>query len=101
MSSRLDEIKAREAAATKGPWDGLISQFAIRARDSYICDGIRPGPDKEFITHARQDIPWLIERVEAFEKIVREYEEHCTSCGPTCTFCPTCRKARAALEKLK
>lgn len=40
------------------------------------------------------------ERDEAVQ-LVCDYELICHDCGPTCTFCPLCRKARAFLASLE
>ena len=115
--SRLDEIKARAEAATEGPWvecseypaDGLVSaplaeryrredegqgwssvydQWQIIRTDS----GYYPPNDADmaFIAHSREDIPWLIERVEQLEEVVQGVAEM-DPCGMTeageCGYC--------------
>ena len=44
----------------------------------------------EMLARQRQTIQSLV-------PIVREYEERCRECGPTCIYCPLCRKARTTL----
>ena len=66
--SRLDEIKARAEAATKGPWsfdwsEGEVPVFygqttKISGTFSVEANTIE---DAEFIAAAREDVPWLIE----------------------------------------
>ena len=66
--SRLDEIKARADAATKGPWsfdwsEGEVPVFygqttKISGTFSVEANTIE---DAEFIAAAREDVPWLIE----------------------------------------
>ena len=73
MSSRLDEIKARAEAATKGPWsdsagDGYGPFLAINSAGATVarCDyGPYEGSrDAEFVAHARSDVPALVAAVE-------------------------------------
>ena len=66
--SRIDEIKARAEAATKGPWsfdwsEGEVPVFygqttKISGTFSVEANTIE---DAEFIAAAREDVPWLIE----------------------------------------
>ena len=74
--SRLDEIKARADAATEGPWVRDMHSPDMSGRSGWYIRGPRklglrsmvlnsrmlPG-DAEFIEHAREDVPWLVERV--------------------------------------
>lgn len=71
--SRLDDIKAREAAATEGPW--FYRPLVLGAPSTTVMSGDRQvgyfsvgqaiPTDATFIAHARQDIPWLVERIDA------------------------------------
>ena len=68
--SRLDEIKARAEAATRGPWsfdwsEGEVPVFygqttKISGTFSVEANTIE---DAEFIAAAREDVPWLLERI--------------------------------------
>ncbi len=106
MQKRIDEIRARESAATLGPWifkpGGFIetaknvplgkayppTQF-IPYGDGYKCVAGRDGsemPNADFIAHAREDIPYLLDalaatmkRAEALERAVKEYAP-CLTC---------------------
>lgn len=73
----LEEIKAREQAATPGPWeyydngfDGLI----VGPQREHIAGGepaegrLEDCPDVQFIVHARTDIPALLAKVERLKK---------------------------------
>lgn len=74
--SRLDEIKARADAATEGPWVRDMHSPDMSGRSGWYIRGPRklglrsmvlnsrmlPG-DAEFIEHAREDVPWLLERI--------------------------------------
>ena len=79
--SRLDEIKARCAAATEGPWVRDMHSPDMSGRSGWYIRGPRklglrsmvlnsrmlPG-DAEFIEHAREDVPWLVDQVESLER---------------------------------
>lgn len=74
--NRLDEIKARADAATEGPWVRDMHSPDMSGRSGWYIRGPRklglrsmvlnsrmlPG-DAEFIEHAREDVPWLVERI--------------------------------------
>lgn len=79
--TRLEEIRKREAKATKGPWE--VREF--ENLKGWIERTIyQPGPsdfkdqDNEhdfiFIAHAREDIPWLISEVERLKGLIKEAE---------------------------
>ena len=83
MPDRLEEIKQRMAAATLGPWElreypgeaGLLSiwvgQFLIAGNESCLPPE-QERANMEFILHARQDIPYLIRRLEAAEALPKK-----------------------------
>lgn len=68
----IAEIKAREEAATEGPWShegsGNVYTGSILAISScggeYGCHETLPQDDAHFIAHARTDIPRLLDEVE-------------------------------------
>ena len=74
---RLDEIKARAAAATEGPWVNDSTEIGrpfpgTDTIDVWVAeschpngDGIDGEADAEFIAHARTDVPTLVAAVEA------------------------------------
>ena len=69
---RLAEIRAREQAASPGPWISLGNHLESGPGDYSLMwseDGapcaIAKDADCYFITHARQDIPDLLAEVEA------------------------------------
>lgn len=94
-TERLEEIKRREQAASKGPWardksDHTGSQVIARGNhvigwhhrhgrqiDSQVVN------DWEFMAHARQDVPDLVAEVERLKKVldqaisVSELGSHC------------------------
>ncbi|GAA2237574.1 hypothetical protein GCM10010401_07200 [Rarobacter faecitabidus] len=68
---RLDEIRAREQAATGGPWafhadsGAPLDADAVDAADgTEVCSYLLPA-NAEFIAHAREDIPRLLAAVDA------------------------------------
>jgi PAS domain-containing protein len=90
MTDRLEEIKARAAVATAGPWhlnkEGLGNGYdspTVYATDTdlryiAVCRDYlttTPTPNEanaSFISHARADIPWLVEQVESLRSCLRD-----------------------------
>jgi len=80
----VDGIETRAKAATAGPWvwtkvavEQSVTEYTLKGPDvlcRYWYDK-SPTVDAEFIAHARQDIPALIEYIEALEAIIRERDE--------------------------
>ena len=79
--SRLDEIKARCAAATEGPWVRDMHSPDMSGRSGWYIRGPRKlglrsmvlnsrmlSGDAEFIEAAREDVPWLVDQVESLER---------------------------------
>jgi len=74
--SRLDDIKARVAAATEEPWEYFPDGRTVCGGPTleYIAEmfGAMGHPthqaDARFIAHARADVPWLVQRVERLER---------------------------------
>ena len=69
---RIAEIRARVEAATPGPWevdDKYSDQFVVCELDEYVAVsastdadiGLDGRADAEFIAHARQDVPDLLD----------------------------------------
>lgn len=82
--NRLDEIREREKKATKGPW--VCAECAdpdITTEDgtwitNQVCSGADDDGDSghangQFIAHSRADIPYLLARLDAAERALREY----------------------------
>lgn len=75
MDERLSEIRAREAAATPGPWEhDDLDRFRVQdsGRGNMVCRTMsnEPNPreqwaDAEFIAAARSDIPDLLAHIAA------------------------------------
>ncbi len=85
--TRVEDIKAREQAATAGPWLDAGGEFVSQS-DTYmaICRVNRPvlkdivagktvlaprgaeQANKDFIAHAREDIPYLLAQLAAKEE---------------------------------
>jgi hypothetical protein len=83
MTDRLDEIRARADAATPGPWEtGSDGRYGRRVavdppggeyREIAECSGyVQPTEDTvvnaEFIAASREDVPYLLDRLEASEQ---------------------------------
>ena len=72
LNARLEKIEARVKNATPGPWESF-REGQNHEDDSFIRTGgknlyVTGGGehDQEFIAHARQDIPFLLEQLEDF-----------------------------------
>ena len=68
--SRIEEIRERERKATRGPWlhnvlENGSDSITNSSNSIYSEDyGIEEWFDREFIAHARGDIPWLLTEVD-------------------------------------
>lgn len=74
--SREEEIRARADAASNGPWwyDGRdifhkptgsnMDQIVIPLPLTWHESQAVPDADAEFIAHAREDIPWLLDQLD-------------------------------------
>jgi hypothetical protein len=88
-SQELEEIKARCEATSIAPWVSFIEDRDFQGGSSFIMTGIPKGEniwgetrgedlyitgavnaDLDFIAHARQDIPMLLEEIERLSKII-------------------------------
>ena len=85
MSLDLDPIKAREAAATPGPWKVVDPGYRVAVDDgtgflvanTFMAPSSRDLPDARFIAHARTDVPALLAEVERLRAELAEWIEHC------------------------
>jgi hypothetical protein len=85
----LEAIKARYEATSIAPWVSFIEGRDCESGSSFIMTGIPNGEhiwgenrgedlylsggtnaDLDFIAHARQDIPMLLEEIERLNKII-------------------------------
>lgn len=73
VKSTLGEISARVAESTPGPWT-VEPELVKPAGVLHVASGWRgvasecDAADAAFIAHAREDVPWLLARVELAEK---------------------------------
>lgn len=82
----LEEVRKRVEAATPGPWNAFVEGRDHTSGDSII----RRGPDDieedldlylqgattadyDFIAHARQDIPTLLEVIDRLQRLLENY----------------------------
>ena len=71
--NRLNEIEARANAATEGPWmgirypDGFLGRV-IGGNGFGVAEDFPDDADAKFISHARTDVPWLLEQVKLRDK---------------------------------
>ena len=91
--SRLDEIKARADAATEGPWVRDMHSPDMSGRSGWYIRGPRKlglrsmvlnsrmlHGDAEFIEAAREDVPWLVERVRELSGAIC-WDTTCLNCS--------------------
>ena len=82
----LESVRRRCEAATKGPWVSLIEGHDHTSGDSVILRGptgleedlyLTGGTfeDQDFIAHARQDIPILLDEIERLHKRMAELDD--------------------------
>ncbi len=82
--SRLEEIKERVKKATKGPWESSenLGDHSVQGPDGPVAAvtyAYAEGPisldecDAEFIAHARDDIPWLLEHLKEAREVIEFY----------------------------
>lgn len=95
---RLEEIEARVNAATPGPWEwedterqrwgvtakGLVANKGdvIHADDFYLDGKER---DLDFISHSRDDIPFLLDKLKRAQEIIQYGRDAC-DCGCQCGY---------------
>ena len=66
---RLDEIEARANAATEAPWEASMDRVEHTGASAYaVAYDVAREQDAEFISHARADVPALL---DALEKVLR------------------------------
>lgn len=82
----LEEIKSRCEAATPGPWRSFIEGRDHTSGSNFIMtgEGHRRGEDieltgataadQDFIAHARQDIPKLLDEIARLKKLLGKKE---------------------------
>ncbi len=115
--NRLDQIEARANAATEGPWapwrdqDGaphMNGLLMVGNADAVIPEGefwvedvdINPvahtylPEDREFIAHARTDVPAL---VAALRAVLKLHKEDGHGWGPGESFCTECQQGYGLL----
>ncbi len=106
--SRLEEIRARAQVATPGPWKSYSGDVIIYGVDWYepvICGSSNTPrgfsvaePDLDFIAHAREDVPWLLEQMSNLTRerdtalaLVERAKQECygrmeVCIDPSCTY---------------
>ena len=81
-ADELVQIKRRCLEATPGPWTSRIegreemsgSDFIMTGEEDIYLSGATKA-DQDFIAHARQDIPRLIEEIERLSRLLGAAEE--------------------------
>lgn len=114
MMTHHDEIRAREQAATPGPWHWdqfhmyLWGPAGEMIADTNGLDGalrIRGAGAKlpmeanaAFLENARSDIPWLLARVATLSGLLRDFVNHTEDMGSFDVNCPKCKGLRARID---
>jgi hypothetical protein len=80
----LDAIRQRAEAATPGPWYGFSSSWCVYntpnsdgelIADVYEYGGYPPDANTQFIAHAREDIPAMLDEIERLRALLQTYQE--------------------------
>jgi hypothetical protein len=83
-SAELEAIRRRCEAATSGPWESFVEGREHLGGNDFIRTGglddqspdielLRASTaDQDFIAHARQDIPRMLDEIERLKKKVNE-----------------------------
>ena len=88
IKARLAEIKARDAACTRAPWthnrerhpaDGM-AWWEVESEVGTIAFQVGEECEAEFIAHAREDVPWLVEQVERLREFASMISHRFGSC---------------------
>lgn len=114
--TRLDSIREREKAATRGPWrwwtsnshrrlssdatgkDGDVIHAAYNPHDHFPEIGVTDA-DMEFIAASREDVPWLVQLVERKNAALRAAKrQHDSNCNLEMDFNPDVKCSCGAAE---
>jgi hypothetical protein len=91
----LDDIEARSKTATPWPWINDPLGDVITENGVQICDYIAYDANREFVAHARADVPALVAEVRRLQgelETARGSKPNCPSCGCQCAeVCAACR----------
>ncbi|WP_036163869.1 hypothetical protein [Lysinibacillus sphaericus] len=72
---QLNAIKECVAKATPGPWEsGQIDgkrSFCVIDKDSFVAKNMTR-KDSEFVAHAREDVPALVEYIESLHELRKD-----------------------------
>ena len=82
----LQSIRKRYSATTPGPWESYIegrdhtsgSSFIMTSGEDIELTG-GTDADQDFIAHARQDVPRLLEEVQRLRQRIAELEKALTT----------------------
>lgn len=66
----IEEIRARLEKASPGPW----RSGEMPILQDHDCCSVERLEDVEFVSHARQDIPALLDEVERLRALVARYQ---------------------------
>jgi hypothetical protein len=84
--SRIEEIKSRLEKATPGPWVGDEFEMTAPKAPTLMAGSIKlvwaedfhmSEEDADFVKHARDDVPYLLTRLEDAEETLKRVQNHC------------------------
>jgi hypothetical protein len=88
--SRIDEIQARADAAVPGPWTDegeMWTRVEAPGQSMAVAYDVLSEGDRAFISHAREDVPWLVQRVRELEEgLVKYGADHLPTCNRKLTI---------------
>lgn len=73
MDKRLEEIAKRIKKASPGPWKGSGGEVQMGTGEFLVCGlngDMYPG-DLEFVSHSREDIPYLLSLIKARDEALK------------------------------
>lgn len=104
MEERLKEIRQREQKATPGPWvsieetwnEGAVGgcpKMVTPWREDAFEGDDEAAANMDFIYHARQDIPFLLDRIEQLETQVEDLRDDFVdyACSGIPNLAPYCK----------
>lgn len=99
---QIDEIEARAAKATPGPWTAKyhhnwfvdIGSRAVSIDPIDKADIEPCACDAEFIASARMDVPTLVAELKRARELLELFRDNCPSCEP----CNNCTELEAFLR---
>lgn len=106
----LAAIKARCEAATPGPWKADGCELYVHHSREWVGETLRPDDpraprDAEFIAHAREDVPALVDALDRLGRELWAATQRCHDCldhwkRTRTVYCDRCSAALDLLRSL-